>query len=85
MQLNTMQLDWLARLGKSPDGQLLRGLLTAEVSESNSALRKLTGDLLVREQGKALFIDRLLDVLDPKPKPPPRQLKPFSGASDLTA
>ena len=57
MRLNALQLDFLARLGKSPDGQQLRTLILAEIAECNVSLRKLSGEALLREQGKAIYLD----------------------------
>ena len=59
MRLTAQQLDFLARLGKSPDGQLLRALLKAEIDETNLQLRTLTGEHLYRAQGRATYMDDL--------------------------
>lgn len=63
MRLNALQLDFLARLGKSPDGQQLRALISAEIADSNTLLRKLSGDALLREQGKAIYLDDFVSRL----------------------
>lgn len=57
MHYEAAQLEAFARLGKSPDGQQLLGLIQAEIADCNSKLRTLTGDDLLREQGKARFLD----------------------------
>ena len=57
MQLGAPQIAFLQTLGKSPDGLQLLGLIQAEIAESNSALRKLAGENLYREQGKAQWLD----------------------------
>lgn len=63
MRLNALQLGFLSRLGKSPDGQQLLALIQAEIEESNGLLRKLSGDALLREQGKAVYLDELVSRL----------------------
>ncbi len=63
MRLNALQLGFLARLGKSPDGQQLLALIQAEIAESNVSLRKLSGEALLREQGKALYLDDFVSRL----------------------
>jgi hypothetical protein len=60
MHYGATQLEFLKRLGMSPDGQQLIGLIQAEIAECNQTLRKSTGEQLLREQGKALFLDELL-------------------------
>jgi hypothetical protein len=60
MQLGAAQLDFLVRLGKSPDGQQLLELITAEIAECNGKLRMLSGDGLLREQGKAVYLDEFV-------------------------
>jgi len=57
MHLDATQLGFLGRLGKSPDGQQLMMLIKAEIEGCNERLRKLSGDELLREQGKARYLD----------------------------
>jgi len=73
MHLNALQLSFLARLGKSPDGQQLLMLIQAEIAESNASLRKLSGDALLREQGRAIYLDNLAAKLT---SPPPTPVAP---------
>ena len=81
MHLNALQLGFLARLGKSPDGQQLLVLIQAEIAESNASLRKLSGDALLREQGKATFLDDFVSRLSqPQPAPvPPKRFPTLAG------
>jgi hypothetical protein len=80
MRLNALQLDFLARLGKSPDGQQLRTLILAEIAECNVLLRKLSGEALLREQGKAIYLDDLVSRLS-QPASAPVSPKPFPRLS----
>lgn len=57
MRVDEAQLSFLVRLGKSPDGQQLLSLIQAEIAECNGRLRALTGEDLLREQGKARYLD----------------------------
>ena len=57
MRYDDTQVNVLKRLGKSPDGQQLIALIQAEIAECNGTLRKSTGEGLLREQGKALWLD----------------------------
>ena len=74
MHLDAAQAEFLARLGKSPEGQQLKSLLTALVADSNEKLRTLTGDLLYREQGRATAHVDLLERLSPVERVPARNL-----------
>jgi hypothetical protein len=64
MHLPDPELQFLARLGKSPDGLRLLGLIQAEIAEVNGELRKLTGENLCRAQGKALWLDEFVQRLE---------------------
>ena len=64
MRLDASQLAFLDRLGKSPDGRQLLALISAEIVESNEKLRKLAGEGLYREQGKAQYLDELTRLLE---------------------
>jgi len=59
MRLTQLQLDFLARLGKSPDGQLLQAMLKAEIDDTNELLRSGTGEVLYRAQGRATYLVEL--------------------------
>ena len=63
MRIGAAQLDFLARLGKLGEGQQLLELIQAEIAECNSRLRILTGDDLLREQGKARHLDEFVQRL----------------------
>jgi hypothetical protein len=63
MHLNATQLEFLGRLGKSPDGQQLQVLLKAEIDDVNEKLRTFTGEHLLRAQGRAVLLDELADRL----------------------
>lgn len=64
MHLDATQLEFLAGLGKSPTGLQLKVLLSKAVEESNTNLRKMTGEDLSREQGRARCLDEILGWLD---------------------
>lgn len=74
MHLEAAQAEFLARLGKSPEGQQLKVLIAALVEDSNEKLRKLTGDLLYREQGRATAHVELLELLSAPDRVRPRNL-----------
>jgi len=57
MRLTAQQLEFLARLGKSPEGQLLQAMIKAEIDDTNEQLRTLAGEHLYRAQGKAVHLD----------------------------
>jgi len=59
MRLTAQQLEFLARLGKSPEGSLLQTMIRAEIDDVNMQLRTLTGEHLYRAQGKAAHLDDL--------------------------
>jgi thioredoxin-like negative regulator of GroEL len=59
MRLTAQQLEFLARLGKSPEGQQLQAMMQAEIDDVNLQLRTLTGEHLYRAQGKATYLDDL--------------------------
>jgi hypothetical protein len=63
MRLGATQLDFFTRLGKLGEGQQLLELIQAEIAECNGNLRKMTGESLLREQGKAIFLDELVQRL----------------------
>ena len=63
MRLNAAQLEFLGRLGKSPEGRQLQELISAEIADCNANLRKLSDESLYREQGKALYLDELAQRL----------------------
>lgn len=63
MHLTGEQVSFLSRLGKTPDGQHLLMLIQAEIAECNGRLRTLSGDDLLREQGRARCFDELVKNL----------------------
>lgn len=65
-RLTETQLQFLARLGKSPDGQLLLALIQTEINAVNVDLRKVGGEALYRLQGRAASLDELVALLTPK-------------------
>ncbi len=67
MHLDASQLSFLYRLGKSPEGQQLQVLISAEIDWCNVQLRKQSGEDLLREQGKALYLDMLMKWLTTDP------------------
>jgi hypothetical protein len=72
MQLNQQQLEYLARLGRAPDGLMLKQLCRAWIDEANGHLRTKSGEHLTREQGRAVMLDELMRYLDGLPTTPPR-------------
>lgn len=80
MHLGESELQFLARLGKSPEGLRLLGLIQAEIASCNTELRKASGESLLRAQGKALWLDEFVQRLEydataqrvarPTPRPP---------------
>ena len=84
MRLDASQLDFLYRLGKSPDGQQLKSLISAEIADCNVELRKATGESLYRMQGRALYLDELqrhLTVLPSSARPQQRRPMPFDSTA----
>ena len=69
MHLDASQVMFMGGLGKSPTGQQLKGLIKACTEDSNAKLRALSGDALVREQGRAQMLDQLADWLEPRITP----------------
>lgn len=64
MHLSSDDLQFLARLSKSPDGQALLKLLRAELAEADAMLRKATGDEMFRCQGRAQYLDGLIKTIE---------------------
>ncbi len=83
MHLDASQLSFLYRLGKSPEGQQLLMLISAEIESTNEQLRKLSGEGLLREQGKAIFLDELKRriTVDPSARNEIRRPKPFDSTA----
>ena len=81
MHLDAAQLEFLHRLGKSPDGKQLLMLINAEIADCNVALRKVSGDALLREQGKAQYLDELVQRLTQPATAParPKRIPSLSG------
>ena len=53
MHLSSTQLQFLSRLSKSPDGQLLLKVYQAKLAESDAKLRSAIGEEVYRAQGRA--------------------------------
>ena len=70
--LSTSQLRQLETIGKSPSGPQLKALLDTEIEATNATLRKFTGETLLREQGKAIFLDEFVSKLFPPSRVIPR-------------
>ncbi len=53
-------------------------LISTEIESTNEQLRKLSGESLLREQGKAIYLDELMKRLtvDPSVRLDPRRPKP---------
>lgn len=66
MHLDAAQLEFMERLGKTPDGQQLKSILLREIEDSNMRLRTLKGDALLNEQGRATTLDELVSRLSQK-------------------
>jgi hypothetical protein len=65
MKLSGIQLGFLARLAKSPDGQLLLELFKARLAENDAALRAAPADTILRAQGRALEISEIIaDIVE---------------------
>jgi hypothetical protein len=65
MQLSSIQLGFLARLSKSPDGRLLLDMLKARLAERDAALRRVTGEEVYRNQGRALEVSEIIaDIVE---------------------
>jgi hypothetical protein len=60
MQLTGQQLNFLARLSKSPDGQALLQIFQARLAERDAALRRVIGEEVYRNQGRALELSEII-------------------------
>jgi hypothetical protein len=60
MKLSGTQLGFLARLSKSPDGQLLLELFKARLAENDAALRAAPADTILRAQGRAMELSEII-------------------------
>jgi len=65
IRLNTEQLRVLEAIGKAPGNAQFKQILDEAIADANANLRKMTGEALLREQGKALFLDELAGKLWP--------------------
>lgn len=63
VKLSEIELQVLARINASPDGQILREVLTKRLAACDAANRKLDGPELHRSQGRAQELALLLDDL----------------------
>lgn len=81
MHLDATQASFLFRLGKSGEGQQLLTLISAEIESTNAQLRKLSGEDLLREQGKAIYLDEFVRRMtrDPSARPVQRLPRPFDS------
>lgn len=70
MHFDASQTAFMGGLGKSPAGQQLKALIKACIEDSNVNLRKMSGEQLLREQGRAIMLDDLAGLLDPRAAPP---------------
>jgi hypothetical protein len=61
MKLSGEQLQFLARLNRSPDGAYLLTVLRARLADRDAVLRKARGEDVFRAQGRA---DELADLID---------------------
>lgn len=76
MQLTAQQLEFLERLGRTPEGQQLRQLCKAWTEEANANLREKADEHLLREQGRAVMLDELTRYLEGRPTPKPVRDQP---------
>lgn len=67
MRFDAAQLAIWEGLGKSPAGQQLKQQLQAMVDEVDKDLRSLSGEPLLRAQGRAVLLDEQLGLLSGKP------------------
>lgn len=51
-------------------------LISAEIESTNKQLRKLSGESLLREQGKAIFLDWLMERFNVDPSARPVSKRP---------
>ena len=63
MHLSNTQLQFLSRLSKSPDGQMLLQMFKAKLAESDLKLRSATGEEVYRAQGRAQAFAEMIDDL----------------------
>lgn len=86
MRLDAAQLAFLGGLGKSPTGQQLKMLIQLEIADCNEQLRKAVDmHAILREQGKALWLDEFARRLEHDPQPSQlvkRFPRPFPTAAD---
>lgn len=64
VSLDQQQLAVLSRLGKAPDGVMLKILLKAWLADADTRCRRLEGAVLHQAQGEAQFLDRLIALLE---------------------
>jgi hypothetical protein len=63
MQLKSDELQFLARLSRTPDGATLLKLLRAKLAEADGELRKAQGENVYRAQGHAQELDELISLI----------------------
>lgn len=64
MRLTQEQLTCLARLAKFPDGAVLVNILKERLAERDAAWRGLSGEELLRNQGRAKELEEVLKLLN---------------------
>jgi hypothetical protein len=62
--LNTPELEALRQYARRPEGKGLVLILEKKLAESDIAMRKLTGELLYRQQGRSLQLAELIDEIE---------------------
>jgi hypothetical protein len=65
-RLSGDQLTFLERFSRTPDARSLVEILGAELASVEKDLRTLSGDLLMRAQGKAQQLDWFINQLETK-------------------
>ena len=63
MQITSSTLDVYQRLGRTPDGQLLRKHLDAELEKVKRTLLTAPTDQVPKLQGRGAVLDELLEAL----------------------
>ena len=64
VSLDQQQLAVLTRIGKSPDGAMLRLIVKAWLEDADKRCRTLDGPKLHQAQGEAQALDRLGNLLE---------------------
>lgn len=64
MRLEHEQLAFLAGLAGSTQGKLFKQVMEGKLAEVDKQLRRLSGDDVLRAQGKAQALEDLIGILD---------------------